>query len=114
MTHADRHSDRGEAETPSSDGLALVMPMAGKGSRFVRTGRKEPKPLIDIAGCPAFWWATESVRATVPVRELVYVVLEEHIRAFAIDEVILDRYPAARVVAVPDVTNGAAESAAIG
>jgi dTDP-glucose pyrophosphorylase len=90
------------------------MPMAGRGSRFVRAGRTEPKPLIDVAGYPAFWWATESVRAAVRVRELVYVVLEDHVRTFAIDEVILDHYPTARVVTVPEITGGAAESAAIG
>jgi dTDP-glucose pyrophosphorylase len=115
MTRADRVIEgREEATRPSDGGLALVMPMAGKGSRFVRSGHTEPKPLIDIAGYPAFWWATESVRTALPVRELVYVVLEEHVRTFAIEEVIRDRYPAARVVTVPEATGGAAESAAIG
>lgn len=94
--------------------LALVMPMAGRGSRFARQGRTEPKPLIDVAGRPAFWWATESVRRASAVRELVYVVLSEHVTAHRIDEVIRAHYPTARVVTIPDVTTGAAESAAMG
>jgi CTP:molybdopterin cytidylyltransferase MocA len=94
--------------------VALVMPMAGQGSRFVRAGRTAPKPLIDIAGRPAFWWAAESVRRAVPVREMVFVVLEDHVRSFAIDRAIRDLYDEARVVTVPAVTQGAAETAAIG
>src|SRR5436190_6311260 len=90
------------------------MPMAGRGSRFLHAGHSEPKPLIDIAGRPAFWWATESVRRAVPVRELVYVVLKEHVRAFAIDRAILAVYPTAHVVTLEETTTGAAESAAIG
>src|SRR6476661_3495482 len=100
--------------TASESGLALVVPMAGQGSRFVRAGRTEPKPLIEIAGRPAFWWAAESVRRVVPVREMVFVVLEDHVRSFAIDQAILNLYPEGRVITVPVVMKGAAESAAIG
>jgi dTDP-glucose pyrophosphorylase len=94
--------------------LALVMPMAGRGSRFARQGRTEPKPLIEVAGRPAFWWATESVLRASTVGEVVYVVLAEHVAAFGIDDVVRSYYPEARVVTIPDVTTGAAESAAIG
>ena len=113
MTRTAAKVERGE-DTASETGLALVMPMAGQGSRFVRAGRTEPKPLIKIVGRPAFWWAAESVRRAAPVREMVFVVLEDHVRAFAIDQAIRDLYPEARVITVPAVTKGAAESAAIG
>jgi len=113
MTHAHANIDRKEGQV-AQGGVALVMPMAGQGSRFVRAGRTEPKPLIDIAGRPAFWWAAESVRRAVPVREMVFVVLEDHLRDFAIDTAIRDLYGEARVVTVPALTKGAAASAAIG
>lgn len=95
-------------------GLSLVMPMAGRGSRFSRQGIVEPKPLINLLGKPFFWWAIESLARSTPIKELVVVVLEEHIRAFRIDEQIKAFYPDARIVALPDVTKGAAETAAIG
>lgn len=90
------------------------MPMAGRGSRFARQGVKVPKPLVELAGKPFFWWAAESVRRAVPVHEMVFVVLEEHCRAHAIDARIVDEYPDARIVAIPEVTSGAAETARIG
>lgn len=95
-------------------GLALVMPMAGRGSRFRVGGRATPKPLIELAGRPFFAWAVESVTRAVPVRELVFVVLEEHVREFDIERRIRSFHPSARVVAIPEVTAGAAETAALG
>lgn len=94
--------------------LALVMPMAGRGSRFRRQGYTVPKPLVPLAGRPFFAWAIDSVLQAVAVRELVCVVLDEHIRDHAIDAAILAHYPSARIVAVPEVTGGAAETAALG
>jgi dTDP-glucose pyrophosphorylase len=88
--------------------------MAGRGSRFAREGIVQPKPLVDLAGRPFFWWAAESVRRRVPVREMIFVVLEEHVCDFAIDRRVLEFYPEARVVRIPEVTSGAAETALIG
>ncbi len=95
-------------------GLGLVMPMAGRGSRFARLGIREPKPLIDLAGRPFFWWAVESLRRVVPLRAMVFVVLDEHCRDFDIDSRIRAIYPEAQVLSIPDVTSGAAETARIG
>jgi CTP:molybdopterin cytidylyltransferase MocA len=95
-------------------GLTLVMPMAGRGSRFKQAGVEQPKPLVDLAGRPFFWWAVESVTRAVPVRALVFIVLDEHRREYQIDQRIRAWYPHARIVALPDVTSGAAETARIG
>lgn len=92
----------------------MVMPMAGRGSRFAKQGVTQPKPLVELAGRPFFWWATESLRRMVPVREMVFVVLEEHVHDFKIGERILEFYPEAHVVRIPEVTSGAAETAEIG
>ncbi len=92
----------------------MVMPMAGHGSRFARQGVTQPKPLVELAGRPFFWWATESLRRMVPIREMAFVVLEEHVREFQIDRRVLELYPDASVVKIPDVTSGAAETAMIG
>ncbi len=94
--------------------LALIIPAAGRGPRFARLGIREPKPLIDLKGMPFFWWAVESVRRVSPLRQLIFVVLQEHISEFAIDAVIKSLYPDATVVSIPEVTSGAAETARIG
>ncbi len=100
-------------KTTMSD-IALVMPMAGRGSRFARDGRATPKPLIELFGHPFFWWATQSIANALTIREMVFVVLAEHVSAFDIDKEILARYPEATIVTLPEVTAGAAETAAAG
>ena len=91
--------------------LHLILPMAGRGSRFFKNGFVCPKPLIEINGKPFFYWAARSVEKFVDCADLTFVVLEEHIRDFAIDEKIKAYWPAARIVALPAVTEGAAVTA---
>ena len=95
-------------------GLNLIMPMAGRGSRFAKDGIAQPKPLIDLAGKPFFWWAVESVRRAATIDEMVFVVLQEHIAEWQLNQRILDFYPGAVIIAIPEVTSGAAETAYIG
>lgn len=97
-----------------TEGLSLVMPMAGRGSRFARAGVALPKPLVELEGRPFFWWATESVRRATPVAEMVFVVLDEHCATHAIDRRVAEAYPEARIVRIGDVTRGAAETALLG
>jgi dTDP-glucose pyrophosphorylase len=94
--------------------INLVMPMAGRGSRFADQGILEPKPLVDLGGRPFFWWAVESIRRVARIGQLVFVVLEEHEREFSISRRIRDFYPEARIVRIPDLTAGSAETASIG
>jgi NDP-sugar pyrophosphorylase family protein len=93
---------------------SLVVPMAGRGSRFSKEGIAEPKPLIDLGGRPFFWWAVESVARETSVGEIIFVVLEEHISQWAIDDRIHAYYPHATVFAISEVTAGSAETANIG
>lgn len=95
-------------------GVALVMPMAGRGSRFANGGTALPKPLRTLWGRPFFWWAAESVRRALDPVEMVFVVLGDHVRDFAIDRRIAETYPDARIVVAPEVTRGAAETAKLG
>jgi NDP-sugar pyrophosphorylase family protein len=96
------------------EGLSLVMPMAGRGSRFASDGHVMPKPLIDLGGKPFFWWAIESIARHTPLRELVAVVLRAHIEQHDIEARILHHYPQANIVVLDEVTAGAAETAALG
>lgn len=84
--------------------LHLVMPMAGRGSRFFENGFVMPKPLIEINDRPFFYWATQSIAKFVDCADITFVVLEEHIRDHAIDREIKTYYPNAKIVALPEVT----------
>ena len=50
--------------------LHLILPMAGRGSRFFENGFVCPKPLIEISGKPFFYWATRSVEKYVDCADI--------------------------------------------
>lgn len=95
-------------------GLSLIIPMAGRGSRFSKRGNPVPKPLIDLHGRPFFWWAIESVVRAFPIKQIIVVVLEEHEINHGITREVHRWYPDAHVIVLPEVTSGAAETAAHG
>ena len=89
------------------DKIHLVMPMAGGGTRFLEHGFDLPKPLIEQKGRPFFYWAVESVNHFIDVKDIIFVVLEEHVRDFEIDRVIREYYPQAKIHIIPEILNGA-------
>lgn len=91
--------------------LTLIIPAAGRGSRFKKNGITTPKPLIELNDRPFFWWAAESIRQKTLVNELIFVVLEEHVTQFSIDTEIKSYYPDAKILILSEVTKGAAETA---
>ena len=60
----------------------LIMPMAGAGSRFYKNGYIQPKPIIEIAERPFFYWGVRSVQKFVDIQDITFVVLKDHIDRF--------------------------------
>lgn len=89
------------------NGINLIMPMGGKGSRFTKEGFQVPKPLIRIKDKPFFYWATQSIRKYIKLKSLTFVVLQEHIDKFSIDKEILNYFPEAKIEIIQEVLNGA-------
>jgi len=93
--------------------MNIVMPLAGRGSRFVAEAHKnpeyaKPKPLINIAGTPMVKWATDSLPLT-QEDKLIFLVLKEHIDKHRIDEQLKGIYgEQATIITVDQVTEGAA------
>ncbi len=93
--------------------MNILIPMAGRGSRFLQESHKnpeyaKPKPLINIAGRTMIEWALSSI----PIKKddrLIFLVLKEHVENFKIDEEIKKIFGnQAVVVLVEKVTEGAA------
>ncbi len=87
--------------------IHLIMPMAGRGSRFYEHGFQLPKPLITIYGKPFFYWAVQSVRKFISTVSLDFVILQEHDEKYDMGRVILSYFPDARIHRLKHVTKGA-------
>ena len=90
--------------------LHIVMPMAGEGSRFKKEGWTVPKPLISLHGQPLFKHAISSVSASDIDLKYSFVVRQEHIDEYKIDEKIRSYLPNANIFAVLNTTRGAVET----
>ena len=58
--------------------LNIVIPMAGKGSRFADAGYVLPKPLIDVKGKPMIEVVVNNLRPECEHR-FIFICLAEHI-----------------------------------
>ena len=89
------------------------MPMAGEGSRFANAGWTTPKPLIELNGEPLFKHAISSVADDDIEMKYSFIVRQEHIDKYNIDEGIKDFLPEANVFSVMKTTRGAVETCLI-
>jgi dTDP-glucose pyrophosphorylase len=87
--------------------LNIVVPMAGRGSRFREAGYELPKPLIPIRGVPMIGVVIENIR---PRREhrFVFVCQREHLDHYDVPELLCRLAPGCRIVPVSGITEGAA------
>ena len=90
--------------------LHIIMPMAGEGSRFAKAGWTTPKPLIELNGQPLFKHAISSVSAVGVQMKYSFIVRQEHIDKYAIDEGIKSFLPEANIFSVLKTTRGAVET----
>ena len=57
--------------------MKVVMPIAGRSSRFTNVGIKIPKPLIPVLGKPMVQRAVESI-PFVPLKDYIFIAQKDH------------------------------------
>lgn len=87
--------------------LNIVVPMAGRGSRFAQAGYVDPKPLIDIHGHPMIEYVTKNITPNCEYR-FIYICQEEHLVKLCLDKKLREMAPGCEIVAVDHITEGAA------
>ncbi len=88
--------------------LQIIIPMAGRGSRFAQAGFTTPKPLIPVGGRPMIQWVIENIRPSRPHR-FTFICLAEHLETFPEVPAELRRLcPGCEIIPVRAVTEGAA------
>jgi NDP-sugar pyrophosphorylase family protein len=87
--------------------LNIVIPMAGRGSRFTKVCYSLPKPLIPVHNIPMIRLVLENLRPAMPHR-FIFLCLEEHVRRYGIDEKLRFWAGGSEIILVDRVTEGAA------
>jgi NDP-sugar pyrophosphorylase family protein len=87
--------------------LNVVIPMAGRGSRFVNAGYTFPKPLIEIKGKPMIELIVDNLRPKCQ-HKFIFIVQREHYQKYALKEFLNLIAPGCEIVQTNGVTAGAA------
>ena len=87
--------------------INIVIPMAGRGSRFRDAGYKMPKPLIDIYGHRMIDYVVRNIRPDGEHR-FYFLCLKEHLALYGLEQHLMDIEPTCTVIPIDHVTEGAA------
>ncbi|NTS76930.1 NTP transferase domain-containing protein [Catenovulum sp. SM1970] len=87
--------------------LNIVVPMAGRGSRFAKEGYKDPKPLIDVNGKHMIEVVINNLKPNCEHR-FIFVCQREHVEKYDLDNVFQDNCENYEVVCIDEITEGAA------
>ena len=87
--------------------LNIVIPMAGRGSRFANAGYKMPKPLIDVLGHPMIEYVTKNITPKCDHR-FIYICQEEHLETYGLAKLLKKMAPNCEIVTIDHITQGAA------
>lgn len=87
--------------------INIVIPMAGKGSRFSNAGYQIPKPLIEINGNSMIELVTYNIT---PQKEhrFIYLCLQEHLKKYNLEKKLKALEKNCIIIAVSEVTEGPA------
>ncbi|MBI5417185.1 hypothetical protein HZA55_04475 [Candidatus Poribacteria bacterium] len=88
-----------------------LIPLAGRGNRFIQEGYENPKPLIEVSGKPMIIQALNYLPSS---EKQILVCLSEHLNNFPLEKEIKKNYPNAKIVSIDKVTEGQACTCAIG
>tara|TARA_R110000803_G_scaffold24640_2_gene59230 strand:- start:1455 stop:2810 length:1356 start_codon:yes stop_codon:yes gene_type:complete len=85
--------------------LNVLIPMAGKGSRFSQAGYTFPKPLIEVRGKPMIQVVIENLNLDA---NYIYVVQKSHREKYNLDTLLNLLTPGCKIVETEGLTEGAA------
>lgn len=87
--------------------INIVLPIAGKGSRFANAGYTLPKPLIPVHGVPMIEVVVRNIRPKVP-HHFTFIALKEHLEFLGMSDTLNRIAPGCSIISVSNVTEGAA------
>ena len=85
--------------------LNILIPMAGRGSRFADKGYVFPKPLVEIKGKPMIQLVIENLNIDA---NYIFIVQKEHVEKYNIKQMLEILKPGCTVIELDEVTEGAA------
>ena len=87
--------------------INIVIPMAGRGSRFFKAGYTLPKPLIYVHKKHMIEVVVDNI-APKQEHRFIFICQKEHLEKYGMEKILTNISPGCVVLTVPEVTEGAA------
>jgi len=105
--------DKDNKETDSKK-THIILPMAGKGSRFSMVGYNTAKPFLPVDGLPMIVQAINSLPRYDDENTLSIITLQEHVNTYPQEfKLLREYYPYASIHEIANVTDGQATTCSI-
>lgn len=85
--------------------LNIVIPMAGRGSRFAEAGYKDPKPLIPVHGKPMIQVVVENLTPKCAHR-FIFICQNQHIKDYNLTEKLKSYAENVEIIGIDGITEG--------
>lgn len=82
----------------------IVIPMAGRGQRFIDAGYATPKPLLKIDNQFIIKHIIDTMR--LPGAEFIFIIRKDMVDGFQFDKVLKEIEPNAKIVVIDEITQG--------
>ncbi len=90
--------------------LNIVLPMAGRGSRFAKAGYSVPKPFIDVCGKPMIQRVVENLRPQCEHR-FIFICQKDHLVKFDGERLLKNLTKDPVIIGIDYITDGQLSSA---
>ena len=85
--------------------LNIVIPMAGRGSRFAEAGYKDPKPLIPVCGKPMIQVVVENLTPQCAHR-FIFICQNQHIKDYGLEQKLKSYAQNVEIIGIDGITEG--------
>lgn len=85
--------------------LNIVIPMAGRGSRFAEAGYKDPKPLIPVHGKPMIQVVVENLTPKCEHR-FIFICQNQHIKDYDLEPKLKSMAKNVEIIGIDGITEG--------
>lgn len=89
----------------------LILPMAGRGSRFSMVGYTDPKPLLPVNGQPMI---VSAVKCLPECNHKIFITLNTHLHSYDLAPTLRAAFKDIEIIGIDDVTEGQACTSTVG
>ena len=92
--------------------MNIIIPLGGKGERFLKEGFNKPKPLIDILQKPMIFHVID--RLVIQPNDIIYIIYYTKLNDYNFEQIIKNKYPHINLIPINFQTSGAVETISYG